>query len=346
MPDARLPPDASAEEQNAAIAAVIERALEAGESSVQRGPELLPTLREAGVVDAGGYAADGVRRRASSARSRGGTAAARAPRRRAGHPSPALLVDLSLLRELRGHRHRPRAAAVRRRRSSELGDSLLIVGDQTTLKVHIHTDDPDAATAVFAAHGAVSHLDVADMRAQLSGRDERASDRRAASVCGAVAVASGAGMSRCSRASACARSTGARRSLPRATTYWPRSTRSRPSRSWCCPTARARSRRRVAPPQLSDKAVSVVPSLSPQAGLAAAVALDPTRNSGQQRGVDDQGARARPHGRGRARRRSTTLRAGSAPVTRSGSSRRRSSPGAGPGRRSARCSSSSRTTPS
>ena len=56
MPDARLPADAGAEEQNAAIARVIIRALQAGESSVQRGPELLPALREAGVVDAGGYA--------------------------------------------------------------------------------------------------------------------------------------------------------------------------------------------------------------------------------------------------------------------------------------------------
>ena len=37
------------------IAAVIERALQAGESSVARGPELLPALRDAGVVDAGGY---------------------------------------------------------------------------------------------------------------------------------------------------------------------------------------------------------------------------------------------------------------------------------------------------
>ena len=38
------------------IAEVIERALAAGEESVRRGPELLPVLREAGVVDAGGYA--------------------------------------------------------------------------------------------------------------------------------------------------------------------------------------------------------------------------------------------------------------------------------------------------
>ena len=35
---------------------VIESALDAGQDSVKRGPELLPVLRDAGVVDAGGYA--------------------------------------------------------------------------------------------------------------------------------------------------------------------------------------------------------------------------------------------------------------------------------------------------
>src|SRR4051812_7934896 len=56
-PDARLGLEASTEEQDAAIAAVLGPAVEAGEASVKRGPELLPVLREAGVVDAGGYAA-------------------------------------------------------------------------------------------------------------------------------------------------------------------------------------------------------------------------------------------------------------------------------------------------
>src|ERR1700724_1803717 len=55
MEDSRLEPAGTAEEQNAVIAEVIERALEAGEESVKRGPDLLPVLREAGVVDAGGY---------------------------------------------------------------------------------------------------------------------------------------------------------------------------------------------------------------------------------------------------------------------------------------------------
>jgi dihydroxyacetone kinase-like predicted kinase len=64
-----------------------------------------------------------------------------------------------------------------------LGDSVLVVGDETTLKVHIHTDDPELAVRVFAAAGEVSRLDVADMRAQLADREQRlagggAGDRR------------------------------------------------------------------------------------------------------------------------------------------------------------------------
>ena len=42
---------------------------------------------------------------------------------------------------------------------------MLVVGDSATLKVHVHTDEPERATAVFAGAGEVSHLDVADMHA-------------------------------------------------------------------------------------------------------------------------------------------------------------------------------------
>jgi dihydroxyacetone kinase-like predicted kinase len=54
MEEPRLEQD-DAERQDALIAEVLERALDAGQQSVKRGPDLLPVLREAGVVDAGGY---------------------------------------------------------------------------------------------------------------------------------------------------------------------------------------------------------------------------------------------------------------------------------------------------
>ena len=55
MPQTRLTLESVPEEQDALLAELLERAIDAGEESVKRGPDLLPVLREAGVVDAGGY---------------------------------------------------------------------------------------------------------------------------------------------------------------------------------------------------------------------------------------------------------------------------------------------------
>src|SRR3712207_111341 len=52
MDEPRLGRSGDDERQNALIAHVLEGALDAGQSSVRRGPDLLPVLREAGVVDA------------------------------------------------------------------------------------------------------------------------------------------------------------------------------------------------------------------------------------------------------------------------------------------------------
>src|SRR2546421_2876456 len=51
----RMGPATEPAEQDRAIAGALERAVAAGQDSVKRGPELLAPLREAGVVDAGGY---------------------------------------------------------------------------------------------------------------------------------------------------------------------------------------------------------------------------------------------------------------------------------------------------
>src|SRR5687768_12570416 len=55
MEESRLELEDDPVRQDALIAEVLERALDAGQQSVRRGPELLPILREAGVVDAGGF---------------------------------------------------------------------------------------------------------------------------------------------------------------------------------------------------------------------------------------------------------------------------------------------------
>ena len=55
MDTQRLGPEATAEEQDELLAEVLERALEAGKEAVERGPDQLAVLRDAGVVDAGAY---------------------------------------------------------------------------------------------------------------------------------------------------------------------------------------------------------------------------------------------------------------------------------------------------
>src|SRR6185436_2857755 len=44
-------------------------------------------------------------------------------------------------------------------RLEEIGDSVLVVGDRSTLRVHVHTDEPELAVAVFDRIGTVERLD-------------------------------------------------------------------------------------------------------------------------------------------------------------------------------------------
>ncbi len=188
----RLGRDVSEEQQDAVLAEVLERAIEDGERAVARTPEQLEVLRESGVVDAGGHG--------------------------------LVLILAGVVAALRGddelpevsHYEAPRLSLPHHEdsrfryctnfivvgsglssrdflpRLEGLGDSVLVVGDEATLKVHVHTDDPEQAVALFDGAGEVTNLDVADMRKQMAERDARL----AAGRTGVVAVAAGAGLVR------------------------------------------------------------------------------------------------------------------------------------------------------
>jgi DAK2 domain fusion protein YloV len=168
----RLHPAAAPELQDRAIAATLEQAVAAGQESVKRGPELLAALRDAGVVDAGGYGLVVIF---------AGVVAAL----RGDDPPPLDHYAPARIHHPEHHsstyRYCTNFAVTGSALASErflpqleaLGDSVLVVGDAATLKVHIHTDDPERATALFDGAGEVSHLDVADMHAQVAERDGR-----------------------------------------------------------------------------------------------------------------------------------------------------------------------------
>ncbi|MGZ4353122.1 MAG: DAK2 domain-containing protein [Gaiellaceae bacterium] len=54
-----------------------------------------------------------------------------------------------------------------------LGDSLLVVGDPSAIKVHVHTDDPGAALSLGVARGTIAGIEIANMHAQTAQREER-----------------------------------------------------------------------------------------------------------------------------------------------------------------------------
>ncbi|MGD1051095.1 MAG: DAK2 domain-containing protein [Solirubrobacteraceae bacterium] len=190
MPDTRLGPDVSAQDQDDAIAGVLERAVAAGEASVMRTPDLLAVLRDAGVVDAGGYALVVI--------FAGIVAALRGDEPPAlEHHAPARVTHPQHLSST--YRYCTNFAVtgfgLEPARFSEaleaLGDSVLVVGDARTLKIHVHTDQPDQAIAVLAGAGEVSHLDVADMHAQVAARARQLAE---GARCGVLAVVASPGI--------------------------------------------------------------------------------------------------------------------------------------------------------
>jgi uncharacterized protein len=56
-----------------------------------------------------------------------------------------------------------------------LGDSLLVVGDPTALKAHVHTDDPGAALRAGTALGVIERVEISNMHLQTAQREERLS---------------------------------------------------------------------------------------------------------------------------------------------------------------------------
>jgi uncharacterized protein len=284
MPDGRLDAEADDAAQDSAIAAVIERALDAGQESVKRGPELLPVLREAGVVDAGGYGLTvllaGI---VGALKGSEPPEVAHHEAARVTHPEHSSSTFRYCTNfAVTGSDLEPRRFVDALER---LGDSVLVVGDATTLKIHVHTDDPNAATAVFDGAGTVSHLDVADMREQVRMRDERLGSDGSAmpaapgAVCGAVAVATGAGMERLFESLGVRVLDGGPTLNPSTYDLLAAIHATETEEVVVLPNSPNVIMAAERAAELSDKTVAVVPSRSLQAGLAAAVSLDPARGA-------------------------------------------------------------------
>jgi hypothetical protein len=302
MGDTRLGSEGDPAIQNALIADVLERALEAGEASVRRGPSLLAVLRDSGVVDAGGHALTVIV--AGMIAALRGTAA----------PDVAIQAPARVTypqHDSSTYRYCTNFAVTGRELDPSgwmapleaIGDSVLVVGDAATLKIHVHTDDPAAATALFAGAGEVSHLDVADMHAQVLARNDRlaagggGADPGAAGLggpsspragggepavqarCGALAVVSGPGLRELYESIGVSVLDGGHTLNPSTYELLAAIHEVPAQEVVVLPNSPNVVMAASHAAQLSDKVVHVSAARSQQAGLSAALALDPARGA-------------------------------------------------------------------
>lgn len=175
---------------------VLEAAAAAAQVAADASPDLLPVLKEAGVVDAGaqGLAVmlDGMLRGVLG--------------EQAGAATDLGAIDASWLSATRRVHEDGEAAGfctefvVRgegldldemRGRLSQLGESLLVVGGSSVVRIHVHTRVPDEAIAFGRELGVVSNEKVEDMEAQFR---ELATTPTATRGLAVVVVAAGDGL--------------------------------------------------------------------------------------------------------------------------------------------------------
>ena len=143
-----------------------------GEESLARTQDMLDVLRDAGVVDAGGAGlVEIVRGLAATAT---GEPIPEAP------PRESLGFD-AIHQELSEYRYCTTFVIegddlVREDLEAELeqlGDSLLVVGDASAMKVHVHTDEPGSALAIGTKRGTIAGVEIANMHVQTQHRSAR-----------------------------------------------------------------------------------------------------------------------------------------------------------------------------
>ena len=156
-------------EPNELLVVVLER----GEDALARTPEMLDVLRQAGVVDAGGAGLVEIAR--GMVYGATGQAVPEAPVEVESLGLEAIHQETSRFRyctvflvEGEGLNQ-----AWLEGELEQIGDSLLVVGDPSALKVHVHTDDPGTALSLGTRLGLVEGVEIANMHHQAAQREER-----------------------------------------------------------------------------------------------------------------------------------------------------------------------------
>ena len=185
------------------LIAVMEAAVNEARESVARTPLLLPVLREAGVVDAGGQGIyillEGALR---YLKGETGEMEYSKPRMvTANIPMVSNPPQLALEKEepygyctnflLVGQKLNPDKI---RAKLEGKGQSIVVVGDGNNIRVHIHTYDPGSILRFATSLGTLHHIQIQNMDDQHEGFVEMQKDRLPTMDIAVVSVAAGEGM--------------------------------------------------------------------------------------------------------------------------------------------------------
>jgi len=199
------------------VVAVMEAAFAEAKEALQRTPELLPVLKEVGVVDSGGQGLVYVYEGFLAALKGKTVTTARA------EVSMDDLVKMAHHQSAQSHIHtddiefgyctefivrfeadklarHPFSEETFRRELSRLGDSLLVVADDELVKVHIHSETPGDVLSCGQRYGSLINIKIENMReqhARIVGKEAKTPSRAAAEEAkpyGIVAVAMGEGV--------------------------------------------------------------------------------------------------------------------------------------------------------
>jgi len=142
--------------------------LRAANAALERTPEQLPVLKEAGVVDAGGaglvYFLEGALRFLPDSKVHA-TAFPRRPVRHSVFTPQQRVGERKFCTEFILAQARCSPLDLREALTAH-GDSLIVAGEAPTLKVHVHTDDPEGVQALASKHGSVTRVKVDNMEEQ------------------------------------------------------------------------------------------------------------------------------------------------------------------------------------
>ena len=185
----------------------LEEIIEKANNVLRRTPEMLQVLKNAGVVDAGGkgliYIFEGMYQYLKT----GEMIELKAAADDEGHDRPLFKEEEIVFGYCTEFFIKGRKLRLEKFRDEVLpmGDSLLVVGDENLLKVHIHTNNPGRVLELAIAHGDLSSIKIDNMREQhnelLFNKEEHKAAEEAEQApkpmerYGTIAVAMGEGIS-------------------------------------------------------------------------------------------------------------------------------------------------------